>query len=182
MDHIEKLVRSQNVFTGKIFDVETQYVELENGKEVTRDVVLHPGATAIVPINDKHEIYMVRQFRKAVDQCLLEIPAGKLDFPGEDPLLCAIRELKEETGLEAGKIIYYSSILTSPGFSNEVIYLYFATELIQGDSNPDDDEFLSVEKYPIDELIKMIADGDIADAKTIIGILAAANMLRKQPL
>ncbi len=159
MDHTEKWIRSEPGFKGKIISVETQYVELQNGKIVTRDVVLHPGAAAVVPINDNNEIYLVRQFRKPIDQSLLEIPAGKLDVPGEEPLVCAIRELKEETGLEAGKMTFYSSVFSCPGFSNEVLHIYIATELKMGKSKTDDDEFLSVEKYHIDELIRMIEDG-----------------------
>jgi ADP-ribose pyrophosphatase len=176
-DFEEIFVRRVHRFKGNIINVETQYVTLPNGKEATRDVVLHPGAAAIVPISDDGEIYLVRQFRKPIDQMLLEIPAGKLDFIGEDPYTCALRELKEETGLTAKELKKVSSVFSCPGFCNEVLHIYIATGLSVGESCTDEDEFLSVIKYNINDLKKMIYEGSITDSKTIIGILAADRYL-----
>jgi len=177
MEYEEKFIRRVHRFKGNIINVETQYVLLPNGKEATRDVVLHPGAAAIVPINEEGEIYLVKQFRKPIDQMLLEIPAGKLDFLGEDPNVCAVRELKEETGLTAKNMKHVSSVFSCPGFCNEVLHIYIATGINVGQSCTDEDEFLSVEKYHINDLKKMIYDGNIRDGKTIIGIFAADRYL-----
>lgn len=177
MDYEEKTVSRKHIYQGNIIKVESLTVTMPNGKNATRDLVSHPGASVVLPLNEKDELYMVRQFRKPLEMVSLELPAGKLD-PGEDPQTCAERELKEETGLAAGKIVHLVSIHTTPGFSNEVIHLYAATNLKEGDSNADEDEFITTEKIPVKELADMVLKGAITDAKSIIGILLAEKIVR----
>ncbi|AEY66265.1 NUDIX hydrolase [Clostridium sp. BNL1100] len=180
MDYNEKTLKTEDIYKGNIIKVQNLTVSLPNGKEATRDIVLHPGASVVVPINEKGELYMVKQFRKPLDMTTLELPAGKLDSAGEDPKLCAERELMEETGLRAGKIEHMISIHTTPGFCNEVIHMYAATELTQGDSCTDEDEFLDVEKIHVSKLVDMILNHEITDAKTIIGVMMAEKILREK--
>jgi ADP-ribose pyrophosphatase len=168
----EKHISSISRFKGNIIEFETQTVMLPNGKYATRDVILHPGASAVIPLTDDGYIYLVKQYRKPLDLCLTEIPAGKLD-KDEDPQKCAIRELQEETGLVAKNVRHLVSIHTAPGFSNECLHLYLATGLTEGECNQDEDEFLSVEKKHVNELIDMIYKGQISDSKTIIGVFMA---------
>lgn len=176
MNYEEKTISIKHIYTGNIINVENVTVSLPDGRQATRDLVLHPGASAVVPLNEKGEITMVRQYRKAIDSVSLEIPAGKLDH-AEDPRICAERELKEETGLEAGQITHLVSIHSTPGFSNEVLHLYAATDLKEGESCADEDEFISTEKYHVTQLIDMINQGEITDAKSIIGILMADRIV-----
>lgn len=176
MNYEEKTVSEKHIYKGKIISVDNLTVTLPDGRQATRDIVRHPGASVVVPLNEKGEVYMVRQFRKPIDTVTLEIPAGKLD-PGEEPLVCAKRELKEETGLEAKEIRHLVSIHSTPGFSNEVLHLYSATGLSEGESCADEDEFISTEKYPVADLIDMVLNGKITDAKTIIGVLLADKIL-----
>ncbi|NLH96431.1 MAG: NUDIX hydrolase [Clostridiaceae bacterium] len=176
MNYYEKTVDEKHVYKGNIINVDVLTVTLPNGKTATRDIVRHPGAAAVIPLNEKGEIYMVRQFRKPLDAVSLEIPAGKLDR-GEDPAVCAARELKEETGLTADKLTYLVSVHSTPGFSDEVLHLYAATGLKEGDSCADEDEFITTEKYHIDELLSMVLEGKITDAKSIIGIFLADKIV-----
>ncbi len=178
MDYTENTLNTEDIYKGNIIRVQNLTVSLPNGKEATRDIVLHPGASVVVPINEQGELYMVKQFRKPLDITTLELPAGKLDSPTEDPKLCAERELMEETGLRAGKLEHLISIHTTPGFCNEVIHMYTATELTQGEACADEDEFLDVEKIHVSKLVDMILEHKITDAKTIIGVLMAERILR----
>ncbi len=177
MDYSEKTLKTEDIYKGNIIKVQNLTVSLPNGKEATRDIVLHPGASVVIPINEKGELYMVKQFRKPLDITTLELPAGKLDSAKEDPKVCAQRELMEETGLRAGKIEHLISIHTTPGFCNEVIHMYTATDLTQGEACADEDEFLDVEKVHVSELVDMIMNHKITDAKTIIGILMAERLI-----
>ena len=172
----EKTVYEQHIYSGNIIKVEKVTVTLPNGKLATRDVVRHPGASAVIPLNENGELYMVRQFRKPLETVSLEIPAGKLD-EGEDPAICAERELKEETGLTADKITHLISIHSTPGFSDEILHMYAAVGLHEGESCADEDEFISAEKYTVDELIDMVFSGEITDAKSIIGIFLADKII-----
>lgn len=173
----EKTVKETEIFKGKVLKLDFLEVLLPDGNPATREIIRHPGAAAVIPINDKNEIFMVRQYRKPLEKVTLEIPAGKLDR-GEDPRVCAERELREETGVTSGKLWYVASIHSTPGFSDEVLHLYAATELTEGESNADEDEFLSVEKIPIGKLLQMIFSGEITDAKSIIGILIAEKIIK----
>ncbi len=176
MDYNEKTIAQQSIYKGKIIDVELLTVTLPDGKQATRDIVRHPGASAVVALNENGEMFMVRQFRKPLEAVSLEIPAGKLDR-GEDPLDCARRELKEETGLSAESLIHVVSVHSTPGFSDEVLHIYAATHLSEGDSCADEDEFISSEKYTVQQLLYMILEGKITDAKSIIGVFIAEKII-----
>lgn len=171
-DLVEKFIKSEVVFEGNLLTVRRDTVELPNGKHATRELIQHPGAVAVVPIRNDGKILLVRQFRYPVDQLTLEIPAGKLD-PGEEPEACAKRELEEETGYKAKKLRLLSSILTTPGFTNEVIHLYLAEDLVLAEQCPDEDEFIDVEVFTKEEIKKMIENGTICDAKSLLGLLLA---------
>lgn len=168
---LEEIPQTEDVvFTGRIFNVNRLRVSLPNGREAVRDVVRHPGAVAIVALTDDGRICLVRQYRTALGRVTIEIPAGKLD-PGEDPLVCAKRELREETGMEAEQMAFLTTIGTSVGFCDELIHIYMATGLRFVASNPDDDEFLNVDLVPLPELIDAVLDGRIEDCKTVTGAL-----------
>ena len=177
MKCIEKRVDGEIKYSGVIVKVRLDHAELENGKIVRREVVEHPGGVGILPVDDRGICYMVRQFRYPFSRQLLEIPAGKLEY-GEDPLACAVRELSEETGLEAEEMIPMGRCLTSPGFSSEVLHLYLARGLHSGRAHLDEDEFLNVEKYPLSELAAMAERNEIEDVKTQIAVLKAERLLR----
>lgn len=179
MDFEEKTISVNKIYKGRIIEVEAQKVTLPDGRTASRDIIRHPGAAAIIPVNDKNEVYMVRQYRKPIEKVLLEIPAGKLD-PGEDPEACAERELKEETGLTATEIKHLVSVYSTPGFSDEVLHIYSATGLSQGETSKDEDEFISCEKVHIDKLVDMVLNNEINDAKTVIGILLADRMCNQR--
>ena len=176
MIYEEKTVSSEKVFEGRIIKVKVDRVEMPDGSVATRELVEHPGGVGIVAITDKDEIILVEQYRKPLDKAIYEIPAGKLD-PGEHHRTCGIRELGEETGLSAKVFDYMGFIYPSPGFTDEVTHVYLAKELTQGETHPDDDEFLDVKKVPFDTAIKMVMDGEINDAKSVFGILKY-NMMR----
>ena len=167
---VETVTAEDVVFQGRIFNVNRLSVKLPDGRDALRDVVRHPGAVAIVALTDDSRICLVRQYRSSLARVTVEIPAGKLD-PGEDPLTCAKRELKEETGMEAEKIAFLTTIATSDGFTDELIHIYMATGLHFTAPNPDDDEFINVDLVPLPELIDAVLDGRIEDCKTVTGAL-----------
>lgn len=167
----EKILSEETAYRGKILDVRSLDVELPNGRRSKRDVVRHPGASAVVALTETGKIVLVRQYRTALDRVTVEIPAGKLD-PGEDPLDCARRELREETGFTPRRIRYLTSIASSCGFSDEIIHIYLATQLEFEGASPDDDEFVNVDLVPLTELVDAVLDGKIEDAKTVVGALA----------
>lgn len=171
---IEKTVTQETVFDGKVFQVVKKDVELFDGSHARRDVVLHNGGAAIVALDQDGQVYLVRQFRSPYEQVIYEIPAGKLEV-GEDPKLAAIRELKEETGMEAGSVVSLGKMYATPGYCSEIIYLYLATELSCGEGNPDDGEFLQVVKMPLKQALEMIDSDEIFDAKTMVGLLKTAR-------
>ena len=164
----ETFVSSERLYEGKMINLRRDMVLLPNGREASREIVEHPGAIAVVPVLPDGRIVLVRQFRHPVGQILLEIPAGKL-APGENPDECALRELEEETGYLAGTLERKASIFTAPGFTDEVIHIYIASELQKTAVNPDEDEFLDIIAYERQEIKQMIQSGVICDAKTIAG-------------
>lgn len=157
------------MYTGIIINVNVDTVTLPNGLTVNLEVVRHPGAAAVVPLKDDGTVFLIRQFRHAAGGFIYEIPAGKLN-PGEDPAACAARELEEEIGYRAGKLELLSSILTAPGFTDEVIHVYKATGLTTGRQQLDRDEVLDVIEMPLQEAMRMIETGAIRDAKSIVGL------------
>lgn len=166
----EKTLQQKNVFTGNMISVRLDTVELPNNKKATREVVEHPGAVTVLAYTDQDEILMVHQYRYPIGQETLELPAGKLD-PDEPPHTCAARELAEETGYRAGTVKFLGKFYTSPGFADEVMYLYAAEDLVEGEQCCDEDEFVNVVKLRRHEAVEKIVSGEISDAKTIVGIL-----------
>ena len=171
---------SETIYDGKILHVERWQVTCPNGKAATREIVVHKGAAAVVPVFEDGTTLLVRQHRVAVDRVTLEIPAGKLDRADEDPLDCAVRELEEETGLQAEAMTLLTSVLTTPGFCTEKIGIYLAQGLSQGRTHPDEDEFLDLVRMPLDEAVELVMRGDIRDGKTICGLLMAREVLLRQ--
>lgn len=172
----EKFLSKEVVFPGKIIRLEHWQVALPNGEPALREVACHPGASAVVALDNEGQIILVRQHRIAVDRLTLEIPAGKLDSPDEDPFLCAQRELSEETGLTARHWQKLTCLETTPGFCNERIHIYLATGLEQGDCHPDEDEFVSVTRMPLAEAADKVLNGTFRDGKTALAIMMAAAM------
>lgn len=171
-DLTEKKIVSKQVYQGSFLRILEDAVRLPDGREASREYVKHPGATAVVAITDDGRIVMVRQYRYPVGKVTLEIPAGKLDT-GEEALACAKRELKEETGYVAERWTKLTSLLTTPGFTDEVIHLYKAEKMRFDEACPDEDEFIHAELYTPEELRRMIEDETIVDAKTIVALLMA---------
>jgi len=167
---MEKTLTSKLLHKGRHFNFKTDEIQLSSGKTTTHDIVDHPGAVAIVPILDDGRILLVKQYRYTTGKELLEIPAGTLE-KGEAPDNCARRELKEETGYTAGSMKKILAMYMAPGYSNEVIHLYFATALKAGESHAEEDEDISLEVYSADELLEGIEKNTIEDAKTIAGVL-----------
>lgn len=170
----EQTLSSKTIYSGKIINLRLEEVLLADGKTSTREIVEHPGAVAIIPVFANNDILLVRQYRKPVEQILYELPAGKLG-KDEDPLACAQRELLEETGYSAREVTKIFDFYTTPGFSNEIMHIFLAQGLSSGSQNLDGDEFIQVERMPLNKLLAMVKNGEIKDAKTIIGILYLAK-------
>ncbi|WP_041219438.1 NUDIX domain-containing protein [Desulfitobacterium dichloroeliminans] len=168
----EQCIEKEIVFSGRMLRMDRDRIRLPNGVETTREVVRHPGAVGILPFKGE-ELILVRQYRYPIEEITLEIPAGKLD-PGEEPLTCAVRELREETGYR-GTLEHLVSIYTTPGFTDEIIHLYKATDLVWDPLQTDEDEFLNVESVPWAMAKEMALAGEYKDAKTILGILMLAG-------
>lgn len=175
----EKVLTKKTEFEGQIITVQLWKVALPDGREAGREIVLHNGAAAVVPVDKQNMVTLVRQHRVAINQMTLEIPAGKLDDPMEDPLMCAKRELEEETGLKAGMWQKMAHVVTTPGFCTERIALYLATDLTQETAHTDPDEFLSLVKMPLTQAVMMVEKGQITDAKTCLGLLMAQQLLNQ---
>ncbi|HOQ09100.1 MAG TPA: NUDIX hydrolase [Syntrophomonadaceae bacterium] len=169
MDLYEKTISSQQIFAGRIINVRVDTVELPDGSTSTREIVAHAGAVAILPVDKDGTVWLVRQYRKPVEKVLLEIPAGTME-PGEEPRDCAIRELEEETGLQAAVWEPIVSYYSAPGFCDEQLHLYLARDLSRGSSHTDRDEFVEVVKMSLAEAYEAIFKGEIIDGKSIIAI------------
>ncbi|HBI64482.1 MAG TPA: ADP-ribose pyrophosphatase [Clostridiales bacterium] len=170
MDFTEKKIRSDYKFRGRIMSVRVDDALLPNGRPCKREVCEHVGGVGILPIDEDRTVTLVRQYRYPYETVTLEIPAGKMDQGPEDALECGRRELAEETGLRAEQMIPMGEIWPSPGFMDERLFLYCAKGLTQGETNPDDDEFVEIVRMPFDELCRMIAAGEIHDAKTVAAV------------
>lgn len=169
MEGYEK-IEQRLMHQGKVVGFYEDIVKLPSGKVVTWDLVKHKGAAAVVPVMEKGTILLVKQYRNALDQETLEIPAGGIE-PGETPLECVTREIEEETGYRAGKMEHLMTIVTAIGFCDEKIPIYVASDLRPSKQHLDEDEFIDVKEFTIEEIKEMIFDGRIIDAKTISGVL-----------
>ena len=178
MDLTERQLKAEYVFKGRILNIRVDEALLPDGKTAVREVVEHNGGVMIAPMDDEGNLYFVEQFRYPYSEVVTELPAGKLE-KGEDPYTAGIRELKEETGATAQKIISLGRLYPSPGYCGEIIHLYLATGLTFGEQNPDDDEFLEVKKIHISKAVEMVMNGELPDSKTQVGILKIARLLDK---
>lgn len=172
----EKTLKEDRVHDGRIIKVFDVDVELFNGEKAKREVARHPGGACAIAVGSDKNIYLVKQYRKPVEEHTWEIPAGKLEA-GEEPEKCALRELEEEAGIVAGETCYLGCIYPSPGYCDEKLYIYLATDLVEGKNNPDPGEFLECKKIHIEKCIEMIDSGEIKDAKTIVAVLRASRIL-----
>lgn len=175
-DLIEQKVSSEDVFDGNLLHVKKDTVRLPNGNIAYREWIKHPGASAVLPVTPEGRLIFVRQYRYPIQQVTLEIPAGKLDAEGEDPLDCAKRELSEETGYQAEKYTFLTKLATTVGFSNEFIYIYAAEGLTAGRQHPDEDEFINVCTLTMDEAMAKIRSGEICDAKSVTAVLLLRDL------
>lgn len=175
----EKTLIRNTVYSGKIINLRKDTALLPNGDNAIREVVEHPGGVCVVPLTDDGDIILVEQFRYPYMELTLEIPAGKRDRNGEEPLECGRRELSEETGASSDKFIPLGTLYPSPGYCDEVIYMFAAVGLSFGDTNPDEDEFLNVRKISLQTAVDMIMAGEIKDAKTQAAVLKV-NLLRSK--
>lgn len=158
---------------GKIVSLTEEQLTLPNGKQVTFEFVHHPGGSAVVALNNTHQICLLRHYRPVANGWLWEIPAGKRDNE-EDPLGTATRELHEEAGMLAKKWQSLGAVYSSPGVFTEVIHLYLATDLTDVGNAPDEDELFEVHWFPLEKAVQMATEGEISDAKTIIALLRTA--------
>lgn len=176
MELKEEMVSQERVYDGIIVNVRRDKARLIDGRITNREVVEHPGGVAVFAMDEEDRVIMVRQFRYPVGEVVLELPAGKLE-PGEDPRDSGLRELEEETGLQPKVFESMGVSYSSPGIFAEKIYLYFAKDLVQGPTHPDDGEYLEIVRIPYAELLDMAAKGEIKDGKTLAGILKASLLM-----
>ena len=170
MEHTEKTLSMQEIFSGHVVRLTLDKVELENGRSAMREVVHHRGGACIAALTEKDELYLVRQYRYALGQELWELPAGKLE-EGEDPFEAAKRELEEECGLKADQYIDLHPFYPTVGYCSEVIYTWLARGLHPVPMHLDEDEFLTPTKMPLEEVCRMVLEGDIRDGKTVAAVL-----------
>ncbi|MDE3036617.1 MAG: NUDIX hydrolase [Nitrospirota bacterium] len=160
---------TKNIYTGRVVTLNLDTVTLPNGATIELEIIRHPGAAAVVPMKDDGTVVLIRQFRHAAGGFIYEIPAGKLG-PGENPLLCAAREMEEEIGYRAGSLDLLASIFTAPGFADEVIHIYLGTDLSPSKQQLEHDEVLEIVEMPLEQALGLIQDGTIRDGKTIVGL------------
>ena len=169
-DSPERIIESRPIYQGRVVQFHLNTIALPDGSTTIREIVGTPGAVVIVPLTDDRQVRLVRQYRSAVGEFLLELPAGTLE-PDEAPEQAAPRELAEETGDHAAHWQRLSGFYTVPGICNEYLHLFLATDLTPGQAHREADEFIEVVTLPLDEALAMVHKGEIRDAKTIIGLL-----------
>ncbi len=173
-----RIVKSEVIFKGKVFNTIVNQIEYDSGNKAVREVAEHPGGAVVVPVTDDGKIVMVTQHRFPMNKVLLELPAGKLN-KDEDPFICAIRELEEETGYKSNNVKKLGSIYTTPGYSTEKLWIYLAKDLKPGNHNREEGEFgMEVLELSFDEIENKIHSGDIVDSKTICGIFLAKKFIQ----
>ena len=181
MQHF-KLVKSELKNAGKVFNLIVEEIEYPSGKRAIREIADHPGGAVAVPILDDGSVILVRQYRHPMKDFTIELPAGKLD-PGEDPMVCAGRELEEETGYIASKLTKLTAVLTTPGFCNERLHIFLAEGLKQsprGQQLEEGERSITLERIQLQRAIQMVENGEIVDSKTICGLLLADRMLNRK--
>ena len=176
----EKKVASESIFDGRILHVRRDSVELPNGKPAMREYVRHIGAVAVLPLTDEGEVVLERQYRYPFGEVLVEIPAGKLESPEEDPRKAALRELAEETGADAAELVYLGDYYASPAILDERIRLYLARGLTFRAPHTDEDEFLEVFRMPLEALVAEVMAGKIPDGKTQLAAMRVYHMLKNE--
>jgi ADP-ribose pyrophosphatase len=174
----EEPVSSRRVYDGRVVSLRVDQVRLPSGRMTEREIVEHRGAVGVVAVDEEGQVLLVRQFRSALGTTLLEIPAGTLDAD-EDVRDCAFRELEEETGYSATAMEQLYVFYSSPGFSNERIWLFLASGLSQGSPRPETDEIIEIVKLPLDRALEMVAAGEICDGKSILGLIAVHTRLSR---
>lgn len=174
MEKPYQVISREEIYKGKIIEVVKDTITLPENKTAKRELVLHSDAAAIVPIDAEGNIILVKQYRHPFGEMVYEIPAGLVE-KGEDPLLCAKRELEEETSFKCEDLSFVCKSASSIGFCNEIIYIYIAENLTQGEFNFDEDEFIEIYKFKPEKALEMIENGEIYDGKTILGIMAYLN-------
>ena len=173
-----ELLKTETLLQGRAFKIRRDTLKTPDGRETKFDIVEHGGSVVIVPLDSDGNLLFVRQYRHAASMDMLELPAGTRD--GDEPFAdCAAREIREETGMEAGKLIQVGSFYLAPGYSTEYMGVFLATDLKHNPLEADDDEFLSVEKIPVQEALKMAERGDMPDAKSLAALLMARSYLEK---
>ena len=180
MDNTERELHSELIFDGRVLHLYRDDILLPNGQTGFREYCKHIGAVCIVPITDEGEVICVKQYRYAHRKTVLEIPAGKLDAPDEDPTAAALRELREETGAICGCLTYLGPLYTTPALIDEVIHMYLAEQLTFGETDFDEDEFIEIERIPLDTLVESICRGEVPDAKTQAAVLRAKWAIMKK--
>jgi ADP-ribose pyrophosphatase len=172
----EETLSEEMIYEGKIINLKKQKVTVKSGTSY-REIIEHNGGAVIIAITSDKKMVMIRQFRKPAEKVMFEVPAGKID-PGEDPIVTAGRELKEETGYTAEEIRYLTRFYPSVGYSKEVLYLYLCTGLTSGETDFDENEAIDMELWDIEELHQMVMRGELDDAKTIIAIQFAHDLIK----
>ncbi len=172
-----KILESNILFRGKVFNLRVDKIRYDSGNEGVREIAVHPGGAVVVPVKDDGKLVMVSQYRYPMERNLIEFPAGKLDF-NEEPIICATRELQEETGYSAANFQRLGSISTTPGFCTEILHIFLATGLTPGDHKREEGEFgMEVKEFSYNEIEEKIMKGDIFDSKTICGLFMASKFL-----
>lgn len=178
MNFEEKTIKRNDIFEGKIITVHVDDVELSDGSKAFREIVEHSGGVCVAALTDEKELFFVRQYRYPYKRVLLELPAGKLER-GEDPLEAGIRELEEECGLTADKVISMGTVYPTVAYCSEIIHLFLATGLHSTNQHLDEGEFLAVERISIERATEMVMNGEISDSKTAVLILKISNLIRE---
>jgi ADP-ribose pyrophosphatase len=171
-------ISRERVYEGRLLKIDVDHVALSGGRQATLEIIRHPGAAAALPFLDEDSVLLVRQYRHAMGGFILEVPAGKLD-PGEGPERCVVREVEEEVGHRPGRIVPLGAIFTTPGFTDEVIWLYEAHDLVPTEVAHEADEWIEVTRMPFAEVVDAVRDGRIRDAKSVATVLHAA--IRRLP-